>query len=831
MIERGRGKGTMVVESSWRRIMGRLASIIILGFLAVACSTEPDTQITTDVSGDSSMRTEVATEVCTPQCDGKACGDDGCGGLCGDPCGTTLKCSDAGLCEPYLCQSSKDCPGELICDAQSGQCVICVGDEDCPEDKVCGADHECHASYPCSSDKECKDYGLICDKEAGVCVECLDSTACDPSEYCLDRFCLADECEGGKSVCDGDVVLTCIDDGSGWEQSGECGKGEYCLEGECLDEVCVPGELFCDDNWVKECNGEGSAAEPVEQCQEGSQICANGACVDLACEPGTTWCKDDLTAAACSSDGTQITEAPCPADYYCEEGQCLAMVCEPGDVFCDGDIYKVCNGNGSAVQYEEDCTDKDQHCYEGMCIDTVCPADQLFCLDDVTTALCAADGMDYTPQPCAAQHYCEAGQCLPWVCEPASVLCDGNAVVVCNGKGSALQSTTDCAALVCIGGECKDQICAADAAFCDGTVVKQCDESGTQAEVVQTCDESQYCAEDGMSATCEEQVCTTGAKSCQDTLLMLCDEVGASLEQVKDCKDEEKACLDGECVEQECGNGVIDEGEECDDGNDDLCDGCEGCLRRMAAYLDGENPHRIEVYDVVGNPLDISDSFTVEFWMKLNSSEDSIAIFHRKGAGWSLRVWDLGGIYVGVSLFSGGSEKVYNYKADNLTYGEWHHLAWSYDGEKYSGVQADGKLGWETLPYNISPSSGNTTMIGAEQNHLGQFVQSTSARIDELRVSDVVRYGGTPFTPARRFEPDEHTIGLWHFDEGQGDVIVDSSDKAHPGTGFGVIWEPDGCYGSSPDSAVCGDGKEAVWEDCDDGNNLDGDGCSSVCTL
>ena len=30
------------------------------------------------------------------------------------------------------------------------------------------------------------------------------------------------------------------------------------------------------------------------------------------------------------------------------------------------------------------------------------------------------------------------------------------------------------------------------------------------------------------------------------------------------------------CIE-ECGNGVVDFGEVCDDGNDDTCDGCSEC--------------------------------------------------------------------------------------------------------------------------------------------------------------------------------------------------------------------------------------------------------------
>ena len=39
--------------------------------------------------------------------------------------------------------------------------------------------------------------------------------------------------------------------------------------------------------------------------------------------------------------------------------------------------------------------------------------------------------------------------------------------------------------------------------------------------------------------------------------------------------------------------------------------------------------------------------------------------------------------------------------------------------------------------------------------------------IDEVRISDSWRYtSGTVFEPERRFRKDEHTLALWHFDEG-----------------------------------------------------------------
>src|SRR5207247_1769637 len=52
--------------------------------------------------------------------------------------------------------------------------------------------------------------------------------------------------------------------------------------------------------------------------------------------------------------------------------------------------------------------------------------------------------------------------------------------------------------------------------------------------------------------------------------------------------------------------------------------------------------------------------------------------------------------------------------------------------------------------------------------------------IDETRISKVARYDKN-FTPAKRFESDADTLALYHFDEGQGDVLKDSSGNGHHG--------------------------------------------------
>jgi serine/threonine protein kinase len=71
--------------------------------------------------------------------------------------------------------------------------------------------------------------------------------------------------------------------------------------------------------------------------------------------------------------------------------------------------------------------------------------------------------------------------------------------------------------------------------------------------------------------------------------------------------------------------------------------------------------------------------------------------------------------------------------------------------------------------------------------------------IDELRVSKVARYSKN-FTPLSRHEPDANTFALYHFDEGNGEVLRDSSSNGHHGKIVGAKWvQVDGSAMSSND--------------------------------
>jgi serine/threonine protein kinase/formylglycine-generating enzyme required for sulfatase activity len=77
--------------------------------------------------------------------------------------------------------------------------------------------------------------------------------------------------------------------------------------------------------------------------------------------------------------------------------------------------------------------------------------------------------------------------------------------------------------------------------------------------------------------------------------------------------------------------------------------------------------------------------------------------------------------------------------------------------------------------------------LGANPASDQTFSEFFHGILDELRISKVARYT-SDFTPDARFAPDKNTLALYHFDEGSGDVLKDSSGNNHHGKVVGAKW-------------------------------------------
>ena len=127
--------------------------------------------------------------------------------------------------------------------------------------------------------------------------------------------------------------------------------------------------------------------------------------------------------------------------------------------------------------------------------------------------------------------------------------------------------------------------------------------------------------------------------------------------------------------------------------------------------------------------------------------------------------------------------------------GGTYHIAAVFDGDNVR-LYVDGRMVGERKTKGGLAPNGRTLDVG----------YGSDAVIDELRVSDNARYSEdfTPPAASQQFQPDEHTLALYHFDEDHGNVAKDSSGNGHDGKIIGAKWVKQGS-----DSNLTGSGDES----------------------
>ena len=240
------------------------------------------------------------------------------------------------------------------------------------------------------------------------------------------------------------------------------------------------------------------------------------------------------------------------------------------------------------------------------------------------------------------------------------------------------------------------------------------------------------------------------------------------------------------CVPQ-CGDGVVQEPEQCDDGNGMEGDGCRSDCRLECYAREGISALP---------PLDFSGDFTVEAWV------------HSEGQA---RVLAAHGLTVDV-----GSQARVLWGTDELTADVgtipegWNHWAVTYRRDiNRRRLFMNGTALQEDFPtQTFFPSTDPQP--------------SVLATVGGMRVSTVERYEGA-FVPVFPFASDANTSLNYDFRNGAGPMVDRGPSKRHAGVGSVVV--------SCPTGPVCGDGELQRGEICDDGNLLPGDGCNGVCRV
>jgi hypothetical protein len=163
----------------------------------------------------------------------------------------------------------------------------------------------------------------------------------------------------------------------------------------------------------------------------------------------------------------------------------------------------------------------------------------------------------------------------------------------------------------------------------------------------------------------------------------------------------------------------------------------------------------------------------------------------------------------------------YNYVTydANLSVG-WHHIAASYDNEYATPADAmqvflDGAMVVNAYNFGYSPGVYNST----SSLYIGGYnggVNTYNGYIDEVRISDIIRYGSTYTLPTSDSPVDGNTRALWHFNELNGATVFnDATANNNTLTGnngahiFGFCTNPT-ITGTTAGSR-CGSGSVTLW--------------------
>ena len=125
---------------------------------------------------------------------------------------------------------------------------------------------------------------------------------------------------------------------------------------------------------------------------------------------------------------------------------------------------------------------------------------------------------------------------------------------------------------------------------------------------------------------------------------------------------------------------------------------------------------------------------------------------------------------------------------EEITRGRPVHLAGVYDGRQIS-LFIDGRRSATCAVPEGHSHYSPPLRIGCMNTGTGVIVPGNFFRgtIGAVRISSSARYTDD-FAPQVRHEPDEHTMALYRFDEGSGNILKDSSGNGHDAKIVGATW-------------------------------------------
>ena len=523
-------------------------------------------------------------------------------------CGETGACLD-GKCSSEavkICDDSIGCT-EDIC-MEGGQCKHEPDDAACDDGlwcngvETCSAESGCLPGLPPDHDDQIPCTVDSCDEESDQTVHlpddsaCSDDNVCNGYELCQPEF---DGCVDGDLLACDDLVGCTVDTCNPLEGCASQPDSMLCDDqNPCTLDTCDPDNDCLHEAVGGEVEGVWCCIADDSECDDGNQ------CTQNVCDTDTYHCTTILLSGPACDDSLA-----CTVEDVCQDGQCGGV-----DDDCDDQVDCTVDSclEPAGCQHQPD---------NGLCNDAV------ECTFDVCDH---EDGCIFAPNPtlCNDEVECTIDSCnaeLGCLNTPEAALCDDNVqctIDSCDAQAGcgnaednqACDDKNPCTTDVCdklagclntyTGGIFESIICCQDDAACldaNPCTLNECDLVTSQCQGPvkldgQFCDDENECTVDTL---CVAGFCLGTDDDCDDNVVCTVDSCNADsgCSNVPDdgvcasgkictedkCDPAQDGCV-AEVVPDCCGNGIIEDQEDCDDGND--VDG-DGCSAECKAKMDG----------------------------------------------------------------------------------------------------------------------------------------------------------------------------------------------------------------------------------------------------